>query len=194
MTKRITEPIKTQIEKAGRQIDDILSDYSARMFKRLRQVETQFEEIEKTTEVAQKSSDAAKKKVAEAQKVIEREFTTRNEAITRILSELYAIVQEGGEELNDVAGKLATAQLEIGEASKLADQMGALARGGRWDVTNVEMMAKAAELFSYEDENTIGILMDKVDLEKWQAALRTRSPKRWLEIEIAFEAARHSRD
>lgn len=192
MTKRITEPIKAQINKAGKQVEDILSDYSARMFKRLQRVEAQFEEIEHSTETAIKNSDAAKKKLAEASSIIQRELSTR-ETIMRAMSELAAILSDGGEELSDLSGKLSLAHTEIDATSRLANQIGALARGGRWDVTNVAMLAKTAELFSQSDEDTIGILMDKMDLDKWQAALSVRSPKRWLEIEIAFEAARQGR-
>lgn len=193
MTKRITGPITQQIKKAGRQAEDILSDYSTRMFNRLRRVEAQFGEIEKSAEAAIKSSDAAQKKVAEATGIVQREFQTRNETIVRILQELYQVVQEGGEELSDVSEKLSAAQLEINEATKLANETAALARGGKWDVVNVEMLAKTAKLFTQVDAPTVKIALDEFELAVFQEALEDLGERRWLELENAFEAARKSR-
>lgn len=192
MTKRITVPIKEQLNKAGKQMEDTLRDYSSRMFARLQRVETQFEEIERSTEKAIQNSQDAKKKVSEAAIIIERELQTR-ENVMRAMSELAAILNDGGEELSDLSGKLSLAHTEIDATSQLANQIGALARGGRWDITNVAMLAKTVELFSQSDPETIGALMDKIDLEKWQQALIARNPKRWLEIEMAFENARQGR-
>lgn len=174
MPDRITRRLKQNIESV-----DTLADYSKRLFQRLGLVGKSFENIERSNQVAQQ-------KIAEANEAIAHELSTRTETITAVLKELYEIFQESGEELSQVQTQLNEAQKEIERGAQIAG-------AAKYDVANVQMLAKTAKLFTQVDEDTVITALNEFDLAVLQSALESVSTKRWLQLEGVFEAARHGR-
>lgn len=159
---------------------DTITDYSSRMSARLGLIGEHLDRIEIINK-------GAADKLEATIKVVQAEALTRNEGILRILTELHGIITESGEELSQVSINLTTAKREIEQGEKLA-------RDSRHDLTNVEMLAQTGKLWTQSDADTVGVIIADVELPIFQEALERQTPKRWLELERAFEAAKKSRN
>lgn len=179
MNENIGRRLTRRIRQASVNTVDTIADYSERMGDRLGQISDHLDRIEQTNK-------SASEKIIEAIHITTQEATTRNELISRLLSELHGIISQSGEELSQVSLNLSIAKTEIETGEKLAAD-------SSHDIANVEMLARTGKLFAQSDIDTVTIAMDEVQLPILQEALERLTLKRWLELEGTFEAARQTR-
>jgi chromosome segregation ATPase len=179
-------PLKRRAKKASEDAADVLADYSTRLFSRLGQIAKTLESIESRSQDMQTRLDAISLS-AQKSATTQTEMIAAAERTAANLSELFAIMQDQGEEISTLHAQLAEVQRENAQITDVA-------RAGKYDVANVQMLARTAKLFSQVDPQTVLIALNEFDLAALEQGLQDVDEKRWLELQIAFEAARRNRE
>lgn len=186
MTKRLTRRITQSIKKTVRQ--DTLGDIFSRAAKRMSQIGQQFEGAETHIKRAYGLQGDMVSGVGEINASLDKSLLTNTSlAVTLVefsrgMAHLGQIVQEQGEEISQANIDLATVRERLAIANNELAQAAALAKSGKYDAANVEMLMRTGELFTQSDPETILVFLQNVDPAKWQEARAQLDERRRLEL------------
>jgi hypothetical protein len=196
MTKRITQPISTRLERTSQQAQDALADIWLRLAKRMLANETRYGRIESQAKQAQVLNKDAGERILKIGEALQAELPMQQMAVEMLhnlqrgIVEVARIISKEGEILSQNASDSALAAADIVSASTEMARAVKEAQEGRYDMANMQTFTR----FITDDPATIGAVLDEVDPAKFTQALKERDPATWQRLSEAFEVAKAGRN